>query len=48
MKKDERNKVLQRNIKALALHTEDELRMMPATEAQLPSVTDVKRIVVLA
>lgn len=48
MKKDERNKVLQRNIKALALHTEDELRMMPATEAQLPSVVDVKRIVELA
>ena len=48
MKRDERNKVLQRNIKALALHTDDELRMMPATEAQLPSVTDVKRIVELA
>ena len=45
MKRDERNKVLQRNIKALALHTDDELRMMPATEAQLPSVVDVKRIV---
>ena len=48
MKKDERNKVLQRNIKALAMHTDDELRMMPATEAQLPSVVDVKRIVELA
>lgn len=47
MKRDERNKVLQRNIKALALHTEDELRMVPATEAQLPSVVDVKRIVEL-
>ena len=47
MKRDERNKVLQRNIKALALHTDDELRMMPATEAQLPSVIDVKRIVEL-
>jgi Serine acetyltransferase len=47
MKRDERNKVLQRNIKALALHTDDELRMMPATEAQLPSVVDVKRIVEL-
>ena len=47
MKRDERNTVLQRIIKALALHTEDELRMMPATEAQLPSVVDVKRIVEL-
>ena len=47
MKRDERNKTLQRNIKALALHTDDELRMMPATEAQLPSVVDVKRIVEL-
>ncbi len=47
MKRDERNKILQRNIKALALHTEDELRMTPATEALLPSVVDVKRIVEL-
>ena len=47
IKRDERNKILQRNIKALALHTDDELRMMPATEAQLPSVDDVKRIVEL-
>jgi serine O-acetyltransferase len=47
MKRDERNMVLQRNIKALAQHTEDELRMMPATEAQLPSVVEVKRIVEL-
>jgi len=47
MKRDNINQVLQRNVKALALHTDDELRMMPAAEAPLPSVEDVRRIIEL-
>ena len=47
MQKELVNEVLQRNVKALAKHTKDELRMMPATEAPLPSVVDIRRIVEL-
>lgn len=39
--------IIQQNVMALAKHTQEELRMMPATEAPLPSVDDVKRIVAL-
>ena len=48
MDRESINKVLQRNVKALAKHSDEELRMTPATEAQLPSVVDVRRIVELA
>lgn len=47
MERDTVNKALQRTIKALAIHSDEELRMMPATEAPLPSVVDVRRIIEL-
>lgn len=42
------NETLRNNVAILSKHTDDELRMMPtATQTQLPSVEDVKRIVSL-
>ena len=42
------NEVLRRNVAKLSRHTEEELNMMPAVEAPLPSVVDVRQIVSLA
>ena len=42
------NEVLRRNVAVLSKHTDDEIRMMPtATQAPLPAVGDVKKIVSL-
>ena len=41
------NSVLRRNVALLSKHTDHEVSMMPATEAPLPSVVDVKQIVTL-
>jgi serine O-acetyltransferase len=47
MEKERINEVLQRNVKTLAKHSKEELSMMPATDAPLPSVEEVRRIVEL-
>ena len=47
MNKKDINEVLQQNVAILAAHTEKEDSMMPATEAPLPSVEEVKRIIQL-
>ena len=41
------NGVLQKNVALMSKHTEKEVGMMPATEAPLPSVEQVKQIVTL-
>ena len=41
------NKVLLKNVELLSKLTEQEVSMMPATEAPLPSVEQVKQIVTL-
>lgn len=41
------NGVLQKNVALMSKHTEKEVGMMPATEAPLPSVEQVKQIVAL-
>ena len=48
MDQKEINETLRRNVGVLSKHSVDEVRMMPtATQTQLPSVEDVKRIVSL-
>ena len=48
MDQQEINETLRRNVGVLSKHSVDEVRMMPtATQTQLPSVEDVKRIVSL-
>ena len=44
---DNKNEVLLKNVELLSKMTEQEVRMMPATEAPLPSVEMVKQIVAL-
>lgn len=43
-----KNEILLKNVGLLAKLTEQEVSMMPATEAPLPQVEQVKQIVVLA
>ena len=47
MERKEINEVLRRNVDILSRHTDKELGMMPATDAPLPSVEQVKQIVKL-
>ena len=47
MDKKQTNDVLRRNVSLLSKHTEKEVSMMPATDAPLPSVEQVKKIVTL-
>ena len=37
--------ILERNVRQLSHQTEQEIRMMPQTEASLPSVEQVKKII---
>jgi len=47
MERKDINEILQRNVAIMATHSDREDSMMPANEAPLPSVVDVKRIVQL-